>query len=216
MCRVLGLRLKVRGLAVDIGETGTINWQVRVPSKEGLRQVWVPIGPYPGITPEKARKEAERIRGNLISELNARQALRKAKQHGRIELLVEEWFRDHVEPDLSEGTRKSYREKMTLYILPKFGKWLPRAVDPESVAAWHKSLSETGVIGLPVDEKLAAMNPKKKRRATKPRKAARAADAALATFSAFFTWLVEVGKATFNPAMGVGQNGGHIIHIPLT
>lgn len=208
--------VQVRGLAVDIGETGTITWQVRVPSKTGQRQVWIPIGPYPGIKPEVARKEAERIRGNLVSELNTRQALRKARQDGRIEILVEEWFRDYVIPELAEGTYKSYREKMTLYILPKFKNYLPHQVDSESLAAWHKEISEKGVYCLPVDARLAAMNPKKKRKSTKPCQAERAADAALATFSAFFHWLVKERKAQFNPAIGLGKNGGHIIHRPLT
>jgi len=207
----------VRGLSVDVGITGSITWQVRAPMKTGNRQEWIPIGPFPGVTPEAARDEAERIRTNLLNEVDIRKTKRAARKSGTIEFLIGRWLLEYVKKELSEGTYKSYYEKAMLYIIPAFGEKYPRDIAPAMIATWHEKITEMGVAAYRKDDGEEQRRTRKvgKPRERKGRPAATAADAAKRCFSAFFGWAVEDGKADFNPCLGGRKNGEHPIHRPM-
>ena len=207
----------VRGLSVDVGTTGSITWQMRAPMKLGHRQEWISIGPYPGITTEAARSEAQRIRTNLTTEIDIRKAKQAARKSGTIEFLVGRWLTEFVKTSLREGTYKSYYEKTRLYILPAFGQKYPRDITPAVIAAWHQAITLMGVAAFRPDDTEEKIPRRKvgKPREKKGRPAATAADAAKRCLSSFFKWAVRDGKADFNPALGGVKNGDRQIHRPM-
>ncbi len=195
--------IRTIGLSVRLELSGRHSWQVRLLSKTGSRQLWETFGKVEDIPLAEARTIAEDLRGMARKDPNARQALSKEKaQRLPFEELAEMWMDDFVST-LKPGTLRSYREKLDLYIKPRFmGKKL-KQVDTEAIRSWHTDISTKGVCGV---------NKESKRQ---PRPAETAADGALRALKSFYKYALKKNWVSTNPTRDVVVNGDHKIHRPL-
>jgi len=191
------------GLSIRLEPSGNHSWQVRLPSKKGSRQIWETIGKVADMSLRVARKKTEALRGMTSEDSNTRQALEKDKaQKLPFEKLAEAWMEDYVSRK-KPGTQSSYREKLDIYILPRFqGKKL-KEIDTAAIRAWHETITAKGVSGIRKD----SLRP--------PRPAATAADRALGTLTSFFKYAIEMKWVLTNPTRDVPHNGDHKIHRPM-
>ena len=195
--------IRTIGLSVRLELSGRHSWQVRLQSKTGSRQLWETFGKVEDIPLAEARIKADELRGMARKDPNARRALSKEKaQKLPFEELAEMWMEDYVST-LKPGTQRSYREKLDLYIKPRFiGKKL-KQVDTEAVRIWHGDISTKGICGVDKESK------------RKPRPAETTADGAFRALKSFYKYALKKQWVSTNPTRDVVANGDHKIHRPL-
>jgi integrase len=191
------------GLSVRLETSGRHSWQVRLQSKTGSRQLWETFGKVADMSLKEARAEADELRRMARQDPNARQALSKERaQKLPFEELAEMWMEDYVS-ELKPGTQRSYRQKLDLYIKPRFvGKKL-RQMDNASISTWHTDISTKGICAVDKESK------------RKPHRAETTADGAFRALKSFFKYATKMKWISINPTRDVKANGDHKIHRPL-
>jgi integrase len=106
---------------------------------------------------------------------------------GRVADLIEQW-KDVVKVTRRPSTAKSYCRLIDSHIVPHFGKGEPRAITRNAVEHWHGKIAENTPLR---------------------------ANRALATLSAFMSWLEHDHKITVNPCKGVKRRPENQRHIFL-
>lgn len=179
--------INMEGLGIEITYRGRITWRLRMPQKTGARQAWITIGRYPGMTPDAARKEVQKIIGSRLPASEHR----RAKNSKPFKEFAEEWIKDYVQVELAPDTLKSYKEFLKYYIYPEIEQKFLNELTAESLTEWHTRLSKNN--GKPT------------------------ADAVLRVVSAFLTWASGIPRkyVEFNIAKSINKNGSNKIHAPL-
>jgi Arm domain-containing DNA-binding protein/integrase-like protein len=106
---------------------------------------------------------------------------------GRVADLIEQW-KAVVAVTRRPGTAASYGQSIDLHIVPHFGKLDPRTIARNRVEAWHGELAQTKPV---------------------------AANRALATLSAFMSWLEHDHRIDRNVCKGVKRRPENQRHIFL-
>jgi integrase len=106
---------------------------------------------------------------------------------GRVADLLEQW-REVVRLTRRPNTVKSYNQMIDTHILPAVGRSEPKAISRNAVEQWHGTIAR----GTPIT-----------------------ANRALATLSAFLSWLEHDGKVERNPCKGVRRKPENQRHIFL-
>ncbi len=106
------------------------------------RQRWLTLGTHGAMTPERARKRAEKARGLIADNIDpAAERQREREQQTTVADLADATMTE-VRAKKKSGTVRAYKNQLA-HVRSGFGKLLPRAVSRDAVRRWHRKMSDT-------------------------------------------------------------------------
>jgi integrase len=166
----------VQKLALRITDTGTRTFYVI--KRAGVEMVWLKLGGFPDMTPEQARKEAEKALGAFAHGKNPAAARRALKQEPTFADLFSDYLERHAK--LRKRTWREDEQKFRDYLADPIGKKKISRITRQDLGAIHASITRTG----------------------HPTVANRVKD----LYSSVFGRAIEWGLMDHNPAKGIRDN----------
>jgi integrase len=104
---------------------------------------WFTIGPHGSPwTPEKARKEAERILYGLSAGVDPHHQKQIERGKPTLREAAEQFMESHG-PKLKPHTREEYQRLLTLHVVPKLGTRLVADLNKGQIAQFHAGMAKT-------------------------------------------------------------------------
>jgi integrase len=141
------------------------------------RMRWISLGSENDLTPDKARSEAEKVRGLKRQGVDPATERDRRKTGTTVQAAYDRFKAEHIDRKLRKTTQAMYREHFDKIVLPKFGGWRLDALTVADVATWHANLENT------------------------PYRANRA----LAVLSSLYGWAIKRRFTSANPCAGVAH-----------
>ena len=121
--------------------------------KVGDRNVLITIGQHGAWTPEKARREAER----LLRELGLGNDPRAASVGSLTLAEVAEVFLSHIAAKRASGTHDGYKEHLDQHIVPKFGKYPLDKITTGELRKLHQQMFQRPVLANRIMDTLSSL-----------------------------------------------------------
>jgi integrase len=136
----------VKGFGLRIYPTGQKSWVFEYRAGDGGRRAAkkrVKIGSAGDITPEKARKLADKYRAQVM--LGNDPALEKSKRREAptVKELVEAFLSDHIAPKRKAATLHQYKDSLERIVIPAIGSLKAKDVTRADIARLHLKLRGT-------------------------------------------------------------------------
>jgi integrase len=106
-------------------------------------QHWITLGRYGVLTPDQARKMAQKIQLQVLEGEDPHKKIKEQRQAPTVGELVKRFIEEHVEPKTKATTQRQYKEALTRFVLPALGKRLVKDLEPDDIAKLHHGLKET-------------------------------------------------------------------------
>ncbi len=168
---------EARGLCLRINEKGLITFSVHKRVKHGRVQR-ITIGRYPSITIEQARKKALEHVSMLSSGVSVAEGLKKKRSEMTFASLFDLFYQQHSFHN--KITHNSDQQKYTKYLKGPIGNKKLSEIDRGDIGSIHSSITASGH-GV-------------------------TANRVIALISAVFSWAIDRGYYSFNPASGIRKN----------
>lgn len=166
-----------RGLCLRINQKGRIVFSVHKRVKNG-RTERITIGEYPSITIEQARNKALEIVSMLTNGVSVAEGLKIKRSQMTFSDLFELFYSQHSIPN--KITHVSDRQKYTKYLKAPLGNKKLAEIDRSDIGSIHSSITASGH-GV-------------------------TANRTIALISAVFSWSIDRGYYSLNPASGIRKN----------
>jgi integrase len=166
-----------RGLCLRINQKGRIVFSVHKRVKNG-RTERITIGEYPSITIEKARNKALEIVSMLSNGVSVAEGLKMKRSQMTFADLFELFYSQHSIPN--KITHISDQQKYTKYLKAPLGNKKLAKIDRGDIGSIHSFITASGH-GV-------------------------TANRTIALISAVFSWAIDRGYYTLNPASGIRKN----------
>ena len=158
-----------------IEKRGKNAWRVgtQVPTETGWEWIRETVHFPATMTEAKQRKEAEKALAHLIADID--EGKRKPTSHKTytVATFAEYWMQQHVEPNLSAVTCKTYRHFLDARIIPMLGDVPLKKLTPTKLTEWINEVrsSPRRSTSLPPDQRKRPTTPSEDSRHTKAKTA---------------------------------------------
>src|SRR6188768_1759376 len=130
---------EVPKLALRVTSAGTRTFYVI--KRAGGEMVWLKLGVYPDMTPEKARNEAERVLGAFAHGRNPAAARRALKRELTFADLFADYLERHAKP--RKRTWREDEQKFRDYLAEPIGKKKISRITKQDLGAIHASITRS-------------------------------------------------------------------------
>jgi integrase len=167
------------GFGVRVRATGGMSYivQYKGGTGRGAPTRRVTLGGVGKMTPEQARKAAEKVLGSVASGEDPAADKRRERRNLPLADVIPVFLQDHMEAKRKASTAAAYRDLLERIVRPSIGHMKASAVTRQDIARLHSSLRETPVT----------------------------ANRALAAISSLYTFASKAGYVVegYNPAQGI-------------
>ena len=132
---------ELRGFGLRVNVDGSKTYVVKY--SFGGRQWWYSIGKHGSWTPEKARREAKSLLGEVADGDNPAGLRRASRDNPTVADLSAMFLREHVRPKRKPSTAEVYRDILERLVVPVLGRFRVADVTRADVAKLHHKLRET-------------------------------------------------------------------------
>lgn len=132
---------EIKGLGVRVWASGTRSYVLKY--RRGGIQRWLTIGVHgDGWTPEKARHEAERLKGKIRDGFDPALEAKKERDADSFDAFADRYIKDYAK--LHKKTSTVYEETRALknHIRPALGKYRVKDIQRGDVARFHQSMKD--------------------------------------------------------------------------
>jgi Arm DNA-binding domain/Phage integrase, N-terminal SAM-like domain len=134
----------VTGFGIRVTATGFKAFTLSYRNENGEQKRYT-IGPFPRWKTERARKEARRLREDVIDNKGDPQAEKIAKRNEAIvNELLDKFMAEHVEKECRPSTIEGYGNILKLHIRPALGKKKVAAVTSADIRTMFRDISDAG------------------------------------------------------------------------